>query len=87
LHPATETNNEQQATDNEPMNKYYLNKRAQANGQHEVHKEGCLFFPNPEHALYLGVYTSCHEAVAEAKRKFNELSNGCYTCARECNEG
>ncbi|HCM76007.1 MAG TPA: hypothetical protein DIS90_06475 [Cytophagales bacterium] len=69
------------------MDKYYLNKKAQTNGDHEVHKEGCLYFPSPAHAQYLGVFTSCHDAVAVARRKYFEQSNGCYTCSRECNEG
>lgn len=69
------------------LDKYYINKKAQSNGDHEVHKEGCEFFPSLAHALYLGVFTSCHEAVDFAKRRYFEQSNGCYTCSAECNEG
>lgn len=27
------------------MSKYYVNKKAQANGDHEVHKESCVYLP------------------------------------------
>lgn len=29
---------------------YYANKQAQANGDHEVHKEGCQWMPFPGNA-------------------------------------
>lgn len=69
------------------METYYVNKRQQANGEHEVHKQGCLFFPGANHAQLLGTFTNCRDAVAEARRKYYEKSNGCRTCARECDEG
>lgn len=62
---------------------YYVNKHAQANGDHEVHKSGCSFMPSEHHRQYLGNFQSCREAVAEAKRHFRQ-SNGCYFCSREC---
>jgi len=33
---------------------YYVNKNAQSNGDHEVHKDGCVFMPLLLNRLYLG---------------------------------
>ena len=62
---------------------YYVNKQAQSNGDHEVHKLGCSFMPSVENQLYLGNYATCYEAVREAKKYYYQ-SNGCYYCSREC---
>ena len=40
------------------MGNYYVNINAQLTGEHEVHKEGCSWFPNKENAKYLGFYFS-----------------------------
>ena len=65
------------------MARYYVNKNQQSNGDHEVHKKGCSYFPNSENAEYLGDYYSCFPAVVEAKnRGYN--ANGCYYCSNEC---
>lgn len=68
------------------MATYYVNKNAQNNGDHEVHKSGCNFMPAPENKLCLGDFSSCHGAVREAKKHYPK-SNGCYYCSRECNTG
>ncbi|MCE7996912.1 MAG: hypothetical protein HEP71_33430 [Roseivirga sp.] len=65
------------------MPKYYVNKNAQSNGDHEVHKEGCSYLPKVENRTYLGVFSSCHDAVKEAKKHYRQV-NGCYYCSREC---
>ena len=65
------------------MKKYYVNKNAQSNGDHEVHAYGCSYMPEPENRLYLGEFTSCHGAVLKAKRTYPQ-SNGCYYCCRPC---
>lgn len=62
---------------------YYVNKNAQSNGDHEVHKYDCSFLPGSENRLYLGNYDSCKPAVTEAKKNYAK-SNGCYYCCREC---
>ena len=49
------------------MPKYYVNKNAQDNGDHEVHKEGCSYMPSEENKKYLGEFTNCHDAVEAAK--------------------
>jgi len=68
------------------MSRYYVNKNAQNNGDHEVHTPGCSHMPNPENRHYLGDFTSCQPAVTEAKKIYPQ-SNGCYYCSRECNTG
>ncbi|MBI4932116.1 MAG: hypothetical protein HY841_15265 [Bacteroidetes bacterium] len=68
------------------MSKYYVNTHAQANGDHEVHKEGCAWMPHENHKRYLGDFLNCQDAVREAKKIFAQ-SNGCYYCSRECNTG
>lgn len=65
------------------MSKYYVNMNAQLNGDHEVHKLGCSYMPNPENRKYLGEFASCHGAVQEAKKYYSQ-SNGCYYCSYEC---
>ncbi len=65
------------------MTSYYVNKTAQANGDHEVHRTGCNYLPNPENSKYLGEYYSCRPAVQEA-RKLYSTANGCYFCSPEC---
>jgi len=50
------------------MARYYVNKNAQPNGDHEVHKEDCTFLPLPQNGTYLGDITSCPPAVAEARK-------------------
>jgi hypothetical protein len=65
---------------------YYVNKNAQTNGDHEVHKHGCSFMPAPENRIYLGDHSSCPPAVREAK-KYYKQSNGCYYCANACHTG
>lgn len=65
------------------MDKYYVNKNAQENRDHEVHKSGCSRMPEPENRLYLGEFATCHGAVAAAKRIYPE-ADGCYYCSPAC---
>lgn len=65
------------------MAKNYVNKRAQSNGDHEVHKEGCARLPDSANRMYLGEFNHCWKAVAEAKNFYHQV-NGCYYCCREC---
>lgn len=65
------------------MEYYYVNKKEQANGDHEVHLSWCSYSPSPEHRISLGYFTTCAEAVREAKKHFSK-SNGCYYCCRAC---
>lgn len=63
------------------MARYYVNKDAQANGDHEVHKEGCTFMPS--NRIDLGLFDNCQGAVKEAKKHYTQV-NGCYYCANAC---
>ena len=62
---------------------YYVNRNAQSNGDHEVHKVGCSFLPQESNRIYLGDYTSCSAAVRKAKTHFTQV-NGCYYCSNPC---
>ena len=63
---------------------YVVNRIAQANGDHEVHVQGCNYFPSQY--ISLGYHLGCSSAVAAARTHFAQ-SNGCYWCSRECNTG
>lgn len=63
------------------MDKYYVNPNAQSTGEHEVHKEGCSYFP--DEPIYLGEYSSCWDAVAEAGKYYSNV-DGCYYCCPNC---
>lgn len=65
------------------MARYYVNKNAQSNGDHEVHKQDCSFLPLPENRIYLGDFTYCSSAVTEARKHYRQV-NGCYYCAKPC---
>ena len=66
------------------MAKYYVNKKAQSDsGDHEVHVSTCSRLPEVENRLYLGEFSHCRSAVAEAKKTYPQ-SNGCYYCCNEC---
>ena len=63
------------------MTRYYVNKNAQPNGDHEVHREGCAWMPS--NRIDLGTFNSCHEAVRAAKKHYTQV-NGCAHCSKEC---
>ena len=65
------------------MTKYYVSKNAQSNGDHEVHKPGCSYMPQPENRIYLGEHATCHTAVIAARAYYNQV-NGCYYCSNDC---
>lgn len=65
------------------MSKYYVNTKAQANGDHEVHKDGCSRMPLASNRHYLGEFSSCRQAVEKAKQYFS-TSDGCYYCCKSC---
>ena len=65
------------------MKKYYVNKNAQSNGDHEVHDQYCSNLPSSDHRKYLGEFSSCKEAVKEAKKTYPS-ADGCKICSKEC---
>lgn len=68
------------------MAKYRVNQIALSpNYDHEVHKEGCPWWPR-ESYIDLGEQPTCHSAVAAAKLRYPD-ANGCATCCPECHKG
>ncbi len=63
------------------MSRYYVNNRAQNNGDHEVHTTGCNYMPSDK--IDLGDHDNCRSAVQRAKTYYNQ-SNGCYHCSNAC---
>lgn len=62
---------------------YYVNKNAQSTGEHEVHKEDCSYLPDSSNRIGLGYFSSCKEAVKEAKKHYDNV-DGCYYCCKPC---
>ena len=67
----------------EMMASYYVNNNAQANGDHEVHKQGCYWLTLVVSKNYLGEYDSCNGAVKKAKETYS-TANGCAYCSSSC---
>jgi hypothetical protein len=65
------------------MARYYVNKNAQSNGDHEVHKQDCTYLPLLENRTHLGDFASCAPAVSEARKHYRQV-NGCRFCAKPC---
>lgn len=63
--------------------RYYVNKNAQSNGDHEVHVAGCSWLPAVKNRIYLGEFATCFGAV-RAARKYYTKPNGCYYCSEDC---
>ena len=63
------------------MASYYVNNRAQSNGDHEVHVYSCVYLPSDK--KYLGDFYSCGPAVAEAKKTYS-TADGCWHCSPSC---
>lgn len=66
--------------------RYYVNRNAQSNGDHEVHTSECSRLPDATNRLFLGTFSSCGPAVTEAKKTYPK-SNGCYYCSKACHTG
>ncbi|PCI39613.1 MAG: hypothetical protein COB46_08550 [Rhodospirillaceae bacterium] len=62
---------------------YIVNKNAQSNGDHEVHKEGCSYMPDIDNQLPLGEHASCNPAVTKAKKTY-ATADGCAYCCSAC---
>jgi hypothetical protein len=63
---------------------YYVNKNAQPNGDHEVHKDD-PHCPTPAESWnrhYLGDHATCYSAVLQAKQIYS-TANGCAFCSPE----
>ena len=66
---------------------YRLNLNMQPNGDHEVHRDDCRYYPTLTYDN-LGRHSTCEAAVTAAKKRHpNKAINGCVHCARECHTG
>ncbi len=65
------------------MPNYYVNRRQQSNGDHEVHHENCIYLPADENRIELGDFENCRDAVNKAKDHFDQV-NGCERCSEPC---
>lgn len=65
------------------MIKYLINRNAQVNGDHEVHKESCSRLPILVNRHYIGEFSTCMEALVVAKR-LNPKADGCAKCSPAC---
>lgn len=62
---------------------WYVNRNAQKDGDHEVHVEGCSYLKRCKHCFSLGVFSTCQDALKEARKHFRQV-DGCHYCAKEC---
>lgn len=62
--------------------RFYVNKNAQTNGDHEVHRSTCDWLPNVENRLFLGDFATSQQAVREAARYYTQV-DGCIHCCPE----
>lgn len=60
--------------------KFYVNKKAQANGDHEVHRVTCSWLPGVENRVYLGDFDTSQAALREARKYFSQVDGCCYCC-------
>ena len=63
------------------MPNYFVNPRAQPNGDHEVHTGDCEHLPADP--AYLGNFVTCEEALRRARMLYLRV-NGCYRCTPAC---
>lgn len=67
------------------MELYYVNINAQSTGEHEVHTSTCRYLPSSMNLKRLGYFSTCKEAVQEAKKYYSNV-DGCYYCCNPCHK-
>ncbi|WP_196140732.1 hypothetical protein [Aliikangiella sp. G2MR2-5] len=60
------------------MDFYFVSNEAQCSGEHEVHKECCIYLPKDKKLL--GGFFCCEDAVVEASRFFQNV-DACRFCS------
>ena len=63
------------------MERYYVNKHAQATGEHEVHTGSCSYLPEEDNRIYLGSFSNCKEALEDARKHYSDVDGCCYCCS------
>lgn len=66
------------------MPEYVVSRKAQNNGDHQVHRDTCRRSPGPGNFDPLGSHDDCRSAVIAAKAKGYSNANGCAWCSRDC---
>jgi hypothetical protein len=64
--------------------RYYVNRVADDNGDHEVHVQTCHKLPF--NRIDLGDHSSCRPAV-QAARSYYSTADGCALCSPACHSG
>lgn len=65
---------------------YYINNNAQPDsGDHEVHTQNCYWLSIAKSKQYLGYFLNCHEAIAEARKYYDDV-DGCAYCTPACHK-
>ncbi len=62
--------------------KYFVAIRPRTNDFHSVHKDGCPFLRDGDEKIYLGLFSSDHDAEEEGKKHFIKSKN-CPFCSKE----
>lgn len=66
------------------MKSYFVSKKPEPDGVHEVHHQKCLFIPrNNEDIIFLGEFEDCRGALGISREHFKE-TKGCFFCSYEC---
>ena len=60
--------------------RFYVNKNAQPNGDHEVHRSTCAWLPDVENRIYLGDFATSQAAVQVTYSEHSELAGCCFCC-------
>ena len=65
--------------------RYYLNMNPQSNGDHEIHKETCVYYCRyrfSSHFKYIGTYSNEFLALNAARAAFPSFKiDGCHYCS------
>jgi hypothetical protein len=67
------------------MRIYYINKKPQNDGFHDIHTSDCSYLPSAEYKEYLGVFDHWKHALKRAKKMYSN-ANGCPHCLKECHK-
>ncbi|MDD5599531.1 MAG: hypothetical protein PHV82_16410 [Victivallaceae bacterium] len=65
------------------MEEYYVDKKAQSNGEHVIHVATCSCIDSVNDKENLGAFFSFQSAVQEAERR-GYTANGCKICCLSC---
>lgn len=66
--------------------KYYVAVKPRTNETHPIHKEGCPFLSDNEKRIFLGIFSSDHDALKVGRHHFLN-SCRCPFCSKETETG